>query len=176
MTKSFCTRLVFVYVISCIFIPNIFAETTTSVNKKTESYNRALEQYNKAQSLNKMVQGDPALRAIKEHERIQALNNEASIIHYTSVLAKNPKDAKSYAKRGKAYSATRKYDKAQTDFSKALELDPKQAEAYTGRAVCYLMMKDYDNCWKDVHKAESMGEKFWPAFMDSLKKESKREK
>ncbi len=179
MAKHFFTFLTVLYMISCFFIPNIFAETSDGKSidyKKNVPHNRALEDYNRTQSLNKTVQGDPALRAIKEFERIQKLNNDANIVHFTSVLAKNPKDAGSYAKRGKAYSANKEYDKAMIDYSKAIELDPKQVDAYVGRAVCYLMKKDYDKCWSDVHKAEALDGKFWPAFMDSLKKESKREK
>jgi tetratricopeptide (TPR) repeat protein len=179
MAKRFLTFLTVSYMISCFFVPNIFAETSDGKSvdyRKNIPHNRALEDYNRAQNLNKTVQGDPALRAIKEFEHIQKLNNDANIVHYTSVLAKKPKDAATYAKRGKAYSANKLYDKALADYSKAIELDPKQADAYVGRAVCYLMNKDFDKCWNDVHKAESMGEKFWPAFMDSLKKESKREK
>ncbi len=179
MAKRFFTSVTVLYMISCFFVPNIFAETSDGKSvdyRKNIPQNRALEDYNRTQNLNKIAQGDPALRAIKEFEKIQKLNNDANIVHYTSVLAKNPKDAAAYAKRGKAYSANKEYNKAMVDYNKAIELDAKQANAYVGRAVCYLMNKDYDKCWKDVHKAESMGEKFWPAFTDLLKKESKREK
>lgn len=179
MSRSFFTLVTFFYILSCIFARHTFAETNDLKDtsyRKTAPHNQALEDYNRAQAINRASHGDPALRAVKDFERIQKLNNDANIIHYSSVIAKNPKDAKSYARRGKAYSANKDYDKALSDFNKAIEYDPKLAEAYTGRAVCYLMKKDYDNCWSDVHKAESMGENFWPAFMDSLKKNSKREK
>ena len=107
--------------------------------------------------------------ALVEFERVKKLNNDANIAHFGAVLKKNPKDADAYAKRGKAYSGNKDYDKA-------VKLDPKIPDAYIGRAVVYLMRKDYGKSWENVHKAESLGGKFWPAFTDALKKSSGRDK
>ena len=114
--------------------------------------------------------------ALADFERLKRTQNDLAIVRYSSLIKKNPKDALSYARRGRAFSDNRDYDKALEDYNKALALNPNTTEAYIGRAVVYLMKKDYDKCWADVHKAESMGGKFWPAFMDSLKAGSKRDK
>jgi tetratricopeptide (TPR) repeat protein len=120
-----------------------------------------------------MTVGDPALA---EFEKVKKINNQLAIDHYTGMLKKNPKDAETYAKRGKAYAALRDYASATKDYNKAIELDPKTTEAYVGRAVSRYMEKNYDGSWEDVHKAESLGGEFWPAFMDGLKANSKRDK
>ena len=114
--------------------------------------------------------------ALAEFEKVKKLNNDAAIRQFTSALQKNPKDASAYAKRGKAYSGNKDYDKAMADYGKAIALDPKSADAYVGQAVIYLMKKDFDKSWENVHKAEAFGGKFWPSFMDALKSGSKRDK
>lgn len=113
---------------------------------------------------------------LKELEKIKKMNNDLSIKHFTELIQKNPKEAMNYAKRGKAYSGNKDYEKAMEDFQTAISLDSKLSEPYVGRAVVYLMKKDYDHCWEDVHKAESLGGKFWPSFMEALKAGSGRDK
>ena len=61
-------------------------------------------------------------------------------------------------------------------FSEAIKKSSHNTGAYYNRAVAYFYKKDYDRCWKDVHKAESLGYKFSPDFIKSLKKASGREK
>lgn len=109
-------------------------------------------------------------------QKIQKLNNDKAIEFLTGKIKENPKDADAYAKRGKAYGANKDYDHALADYENALKLNPKLADPYIGRAVIYLMKNNYDKSWESVHKAESLGGKFWPSFMDALKKNSAREK
>lgn len=118
---------------------------------------------------------DP-LASLRELERVQRTNNELAVRHFTGLVTKNPKDALSHARRGKAYSGLKDYDKALADYDKAIALDPKLPDAYIGRAVVHYVKKDYDKSWEDVHKAESLGGEFWPSFMDGLKASSKRDK
>lgn len=61
-------------------------------------------------------------------------------------------------------------------FSEAIKKNPKYAGAYYNRAVAYFYKTDYDKSWQDVHKAESLGFKFNPDFIESLKEVSGREK
>lgn len=124
-------------------------------------------------AIRKMTVGNTALA---EFEKVKKINNELAIDHYTGLLKKNPKDALTYAKRGKAYAALRDYKSAAKDYDRAIALDPKTADAYVGRAVARYMEKDYKGSWEDVHKAESLGGEFWPAFMDGLKASSGRDK
>lgn len=141
-----------------------------------------LAEQKRIQKLNTSVPKDPNAEFKKSQDpnaelrKIQKLNNDHAILFYTEGIKKSPKDAALYAKRGKVHSWNNNYELAQADFDKALTLNPKLADAYVGRAVIYLMKKDYDKSWENVHKAESLGGEFWPAFTESLKSGSGREK
>ncbi len=117
-----------------------------------------------------------ATSPLTDFEKVKKINNELAIKHFTGLIEKNPKEALNYAKRGKAYSGNKDYEKAGKDYDTAIKLDPKLTEAYVGRAVVRLMEKDYNRCWEDVHKAESLGGQFWPSFTDALKAGSGRDK
>jgi tetratricopeptide (TPR) repeat protein len=114
--------------------------------------------------------------ALAEFERVNRINNEMAVKHFTGLIEKSPKDASLYSKRGKAYSGLRDYANATKDYSQAISLDAKLTDAYMGRAVARYMQKDYNGSWDDVHKVESLGGKFWPSFLDALKAASKRDK
>ncbi len=113
---------------------------------------------------------------LAEFEKVKKINNDLAIRHFTNLIETDPNGAVNYARRGKAHSGNRDYDKAGADYDKAIKLDPKLTDAYIGRAVIRLMKKDYENCWKDVHKVESLGGEFWPAFTEALKTGSGRDK
>ncbi len=127
----------------------------------------------KAPKTNPLPANTDPLATLRQVEKI---NNDQAIKFFGEKIAKNPKDALSYARRGKAYSGNKDYEHALPDYDKAIELDPKLTDAYVGRAVIRLVNKEYDKCWEDVHKAESLGGQFWPSFMEALKEGSKRDK
>lgn len=126
--------------------------------------------------INPLRKATPAEKALKDLERVKKINNDLAIKHFSALIQKNPKEALSYARRGKAYAGNKEYDKALSDYDTSISLDANQKEAYIGRAVARFMKKDFNGSWEDVHKAESLGGEFWPAFKDSLKKESGRDK
>lgn len=112
--------------------------------------------------------------ALAEVERVQRTNNQLALDHFTKLIQKDPKDALSYARRGKAYAGLKKYDLAMADYDKAIGLDEKLAEAHIHRAVARYVQKDYDGSWQDVHRAQALGGEFWPSFMEALKESSGR--
>ncbi len=118
----------------------------------------------------------PGVKALADLEAIQKKNNELSVMHFTQMLQKNPKDSTAYLGRGKAYSGLRNYDKASIDLSKAIELDPGKIEAYANRAVVRFMKKDYEGSWQDTHKVEGLGGTMWPSFLEALKASSGQKK
>lgn len=61
-------------------------------------------------------------------------------------------------------------------FSEAIKKTPNYAGGYYNRAIAYFYKNNYEQCWQDVHMAESLGCKFNPGFLESLKKASNREK
>ena len=81
---------------------------------------------------------------LAELERVQKINNELAVQHFTGLIKKNARDANAYAKRGKAYAGLKDYSKAMKDYDKAIELDAKRTEAYIGRAVARFMQKDFN--------------------------------
>jgi tetratricopeptide (TPR) repeat protein len=119
---------------------------------------------------------NPPNRAMEELARVQKINNELAVQHFTGVIKKDPKNAIAFAKRGKAYAALQNHENALKDYDKAIRLDASLADAYVGRAVARYLKQDYDGSWQDVHKAESLGGKFWPAFLDALKEKTGRDK
>jgi tetratricopeptide (TPR) repeat protein len=56
----------------------------------------------------------------------------------------DPKFADAYANRGIGYANMKDYDRAITDYSKAIELDPKYVWAYNHRGFAYVNKQDYD--------------------------------
>lgn len=73
---------------------------------------------------------------------------------FKSVQEKNLKEVKtilSYALNNKAVALYRKkeYDKAISDYNKALELNPENEKIYIGRGVVYIMKEDFDKAITD---------------------------
>jgi tetratricopeptide (TPR) repeat protein len=54
--------------------------------------------------------------------------HEQKIAEYAAAIALNPNDAESYNNRGTAYTALGKYDLAEADFNKSLELKSSQTK------------------------------------------------
>jgi tetratricopeptide (TPR) repeat protein len=105
-------------------------------------------------------------------QKLQKRNNELSVEHFTKQIQADPKDAASYARRAKAYSGLKDYDKAYEDAEKAIALDPKLAEAYQTRAVIHFVRGNYPASWEDVRQVEANGAQMWPSFMEALKQQS----
>lgn len=62
----------------------------------------------------------------------------------TKKLQINPQDAEAYFERGKAFHMMKQYEKAISDFDKAIELNSKYARAYEGRADVYFGLAIHD--------------------------------
>lgn len=58
----------------------------------------------------------------------------------------------SYSNRGAAYASKKQYEKAISDYDKAIELNPGYATAYYNRAVAYASKKQYDLAISDYNK------------------------
>ena len=62
------------------------------------------------------------------------------------------------------------YDRAISDYNKALEINPRYAKAYCNRGIAYYFKEEYEKSWKDVKKAQSLGYQIHPEFLDQLRK------
>jgi tetratricopeptide (TPR) repeat protein len=66
------------------------------------------------------------------------------------------------------------YDKAISDFNKAIEINPRFAEAYRNRGLAYFYKRNYEKAWDDVHKAQNLGYTVHPRFLKALREASGR--
>ena len=82
------------------------------------------------------------------------------------------RDAEFYNNRGIAYRRKGQYDRAISDYNKALEINPRFAEAYNNRGRAYYLKGEYGKSWEDIKKAQDLGYKIPPKFLDDLRKAS----
>ena len=81
-----------------------------------------------------------------------------------------------YYNRGNVYRENDQYDKAISDYTKAIELNPRFSGAYNNRGVAYFFKREYEKAWDDVHKAEGLGWQVHPEFLKALREASGRQK
>ena len=58
-----------------------------------------------------------------------------------------------YTNRGVAYNDLKQYERAISDYNKAIELNPNFALAYNNRGWAYYCLKKYQQALKDFDKA-----------------------
>lgn len=84
--------------------------------------------------------------------------------------------AEEYNHRGISWGEKGDYDRAISDFNKALEINPRYAGAYRGRGITFFYKRKYDKAWQDVHKAQFLGFPVPPRFLKALREASGRQK
>ncbi|UCF16097.1 MAG: tetratricopeptide repeat protein [Phycisphaerales bacterium] len=68
------------------------------------------------------------------------------------------------------------YDKAISEFGKALKINPKNARAYYYRANAFYDSGQYSRAWDDVHTAEDLGFRISPGFLKALREVTGRKR
>ena len=79
-------------------------------------------------------------------------------------VPKKEKDAEAYNNRGVAWQRKGDYDRAITDYTKAIELNPRFAEAYYNRGNAYYSKGQYDQAISDCNKALELNPKLPAAY------------
>jgi serine/threonine protein kinase/Flp pilus assembly protein TadD len=96
-----------------------------------EQGQRAQENFQKAmEAVHRMLTrvADEQVSAIPQMKEIRRRLLEDAIAFYTDLIALNPGDGQAYFERGKVYHLLVKYDQAEADFLKAIELEPERGE------------------------------------------------
>ncbi len=79
---------------------------------------------------------------------------------YTQLILVSPNHY-IYNHRGLVYFTLSEYEKAISDFSKAIQMEPKDTRVYTNRGLTYRMLKKYDESLKDFNKSLELNP-LWP--------------
>jgi tetratricopeptide (TPR) repeat protein len=82
----------------------------------------------------------------------------------TAGIKEIPIHAYDYLDRGFIYSQKGQYDKAISDYNKALEINPNYVEAYNNRANIYYKQGQYDKAISDYNKAIEINTSFSYAY------------
>jgi tetratricopeptide (TPR) repeat protein len=93
----------------------------------------------------------------------------------TKTYSLDSNSAKADNHRGVAWDKKGDYDRAISDYSKAIELNPRYAEAYNNRAVAYYFKRQHGKAWDDIHKLQNLGSKVHPGFLKALREASGRQ-
>ena len=74
-------------------------------------------------------------------------------------------NAEAYTNRGAAYHEKGQYDKAISDYDKAIEINPKYAHAYVNRGTAYRKKGQYDKAISDCNKAIEINPRYAHAYL-----------
>ena len=70
-----------------------------------------------------------------------------------AVISRSPSFVPAYFHRGMALFQMEEYDRALSNYNKAVEINPKFAQAYLGRAMVYFVKRDLDQVILDLNRA-----------------------
>ena len=74
-------------------------------------------------------------------------------------------DAEAYVLRGDWYSESENYEKAISEYNRAIEIDPQYADAYIGRGGVYQVKGELDKALADYDKAISINPNDGDAYL-----------
>jgi tetratricopeptide (TPR) repeat protein len=81
-------------------------------------------------------------------------------------IRQQPKNAVAYCHRGEIYRFKSDYNRAISDFSRAIQLDPTYVLAYGRRGESHYGKHEYDLAMADYEKALKLDPQYWPAVVD----------
>jgi tetratricopeptide (TPR) repeat protein len=90
---------------------------------------------------------------------------DRAIINYDEAIRLNPKDARAFYYRGRAYNTKENFDLAIVNFSDAIRLDPKDARCFGWRGRAYVMKGHYDQAIADCDEAIKLNSKDASSFV-----------
>jgi Flp pilus assembly protein TadD len=84
-------------------------------------------------------------------------NIENAINEFSQAIQKDPKYADAYSNRAVAYMQQKKFNKAQEDLKRALELNPNSASIHYNMASLYSLKGDVDLALDEINASLSRG-------------------
>lgn len=129
-----------------------------------EQYNDVLKLCNKALEINSKSSYAHSMLGIaywKLGKLEDALSQFTTVINMTS----SSPDNLDYKNRGIVYFSLSRFDEAENDFSKAIELDPKDNEAYYYRGLAYTSLEKNTEGLNDLNKAIETDPKYADAYV-----------
>jgi tetratricopeptide (TPR) repeat protein len=109
--------------------------------------------YNKGRTLGFDRRFDEARECFERAVELDPKNKEYQEFKKLALEELYPKDAVAYNERGFAYIKKGDYDRAISDFNKAIRLDPQYVAAYYNRGFAYSEKGDYDRAIADHSEA-----------------------
>ncbi len=91
--------------------------------------------------------------AVQLHE---AGNNEQALETLNNMLKADANNPLAYDLRGTIYTASKDYDRALSDYDRAIELEPSFAQAYYNRGRIYSLLKRYDEALADLQMSAKL--------------------
>ena len=135
---------------------------------KAEAERQRLALLQREEEARKRAEAEEARRKAEiQTERNDCTSNdsERKIRGCTALIARDQSNAIAFGNRGYAYANKGDYDRAITDYNKAIELDPKYVHAYNMRGMAYAdHKKDYDRAITDYNKAIELDPKYVHAY------------
>jgi tetratricopeptide (TPR) repeat protein len=91
-----------------------------------------------------------------------------AIIYLTKALSKG-EDEDYYNRRGEAYMEVKKYELAEKDFKRSLEIDPNNIDTYLFYAGMLKELGRKKEYCENLHKAVALGKVVDPKFLEECK-------
>ncbi len=102
---------------------------------------------------------------------LQRLDIAVLIMLFFSVWPCFAKDYETYINRGSTYIDEGQYDKAISDYARAIELKPRRADTYYSRGLAYFYKRNYEKAWDDLYKVQNLGHNVHPGFLKALRED-----
>jgi hypothetical protein len=150
---------------------NEYQDSTKAITE----YNLAIKDYDSCISLNPRY-ADAFFNQGLSYQKIYDISQEIAVLKvalksYELAIKIKQSDSRFFATIGLAYFYLKDYEKAISNYSKAIEMDPFNKDTYNNRVGAYFYLQKYNLALKDALKAQSLGYPMDPIFIESLKKQ-----
>lgn len=98
------------------------------------------------------------------YQRNRVWQNDGTL--WTDTIRKSTENPRAWNNRGLYFMKKNKYNVAERDFSKAIELYPDYAEPYSNRGTAYFFLKEYYKSLEDLNKCVELKPKLAESYLN----------